>query len=141
MALAAVAAHIVANAAHASLAAGAIAAFAAAESVGMLVAAVAFIPTAVVAVAVVEAVDDAVDLFIKQSKLTFMHSIFYNYAPTSFEHVWAKNRDRQLSQNLRNENEFRLPNPRIEFFKKLPSYSLPLEWNNAGDLVFYDNKT
>jgi len=77
---------------------------------------------------------------IKQSKLTFMHSIFYNYAPTSFESIWAKNSDRQLSQNLRNENEFRLPNPRIEIFKKLPPYSLPLEWNNAGDLVFYDNK-
>ena len=25
-------------------------------------------------------------------------------------------------------------------FKKLPPYSLPLEWNNAGNLVFYDNK-
>ena len=73
------------------------------------------------------------DKIIKQSKLTFMHSVFYNYAPTSFDSIWAKNSDRQLSQNLRNENEFRLPNPRIEIFKKLPPYSLPLEWNNAGD--------
>jgi len=77
---------------------------------------------------------------IKQAKLTFMHSVFYGYAPISFEHVWAKNSDRQLSQNLRNENEFRLPNPRIEFFKRLPTYSLPFEWNNAEELIFYDNK-
>jgi len=69
-----------------------------------------------------------------------MHSVFYGYAPISFEHVWAKNSDRQLSQNLRNENEFRLPNPRIEFFKRLPTYSLPFEWNNAEELIFYDNK-
>ena len=58
----------------------------------------------------------------------------------SFEHVWAKNSERQLTQNRRNENEFKLPNPRIELFKKLPIYSLPLEWNNAGELVFYENK-
>jgi hypothetical protein len=33
-----------------------------------------------------------------------------------------------------------LLHPRIEFFKKIPLYSLPKEWNNIGDLTFYTNK-
>jgi len=48
-----------------------------------------------------------------------------------------KNNERQISQNLRNENDFALPIPRIEQFKKFPIYSLPLEWNNAGELIFW----
>jgi len=81
------------------------------------------------------------DKIIKQGKLLFMHSVFYEYAPSSFQNVWQKNRDRQISQNLRNENEFTLPIPRIEQFKKFPLYSLPQEWNSAEELVFYQNKT
>jgi len=77
---------------------------------------------------------------IKNSKLLFMHSVYHEYAPTSFLHVWQKNNERQISQNLRNENDFALPIPRIEQFKKFPIYSLPLEWNNAGELVFYENR-
>ena len=69
-----------------------------------------------------------------------MHSVFYEYAPSSFQNVWQKNSDRQISQNLRNENEFTLPIPRTEQFKKFPLYSLPQEWNNAEELVFYQNK-
>ena len=42
--------------------------------------------------------------------------------------------------NLRNENEFRLPNPRIEQFKKFPLYALPYEWNHAGVLTLYPNR-
>ncbi len=77
---------------------------------------------------------------VKNSKLLFMHSIYHEYAPISFHGTWQKNNERQLSQNLRNENEFTLPVPRIELFKKFPLYSLPSEWNNAGDLVFYENR-
>jgi len=70
-----------------------------------------------------------------------MHSVYREYAPVSFHHTWQGNNERQLSQNLRNENEFTLPIPRIEQFKKFPLYSLPLEWNNAGELVLYENRT
>jgi len=77
---------------------------------------------------------------VKNSKLLFMHSIYHGYAPVSFQQTWLKNNTRQLSQNLRNENEFILPVPRIEQFKRMPLYSLPLEWNNAGDLTFYENR-
>jgi len=46
-----------------------------------------------------------------------MHSVYYDYAPTSFQQTWTKNNERDNAPNLRNENDFRLPNPRIEFFK------------------------
>jgi hypothetical protein len=28
----------------------------------------------------------------------------------------------------------------IEFFRRIPLYSLPYEWNNVGDLIFHHNK-
>jgi len=76
---------------------------------------------------------------IKMAKLQFMHSIYYEYAPVSFVNIWTKNNVRNLNQNLRNDELFMLPNPRIEFFKKMPMYSLPHEWNNSGDLKYYQN--
>jgi hypothetical protein len=33
-----------------------------------------------------------------------------------------------------------LPHPRIEEFKKIPLYSLPLAWNSAGDIRFQNNR-
>jgi len=81
------------------------------------------------------------DKIIKMAKLQFMHSVFYNYAPESFRNVWPRNEDRQIEHNLRNVNDFTLPNPRIELFKKFPLYSLALEWNNSGVLSLYENKT
>jgi len=77
---------------------------------------------------------------IKMSKLTFMHSIFYEYAPISFRHIWQKNNMRNNDHNLRNANDFTLPNPRLELFKRFPIYSLPLEWNQAGVLTLYENR-
>ena len=40
-----------------------------------------------------------------------------------------------------NNVEFRLPNPRIEQLKKFPLYALPYEWNQAGVLTLYPNRT
>lgn len=68
-----------------------------------------------------------------------MHSIFYNYSPNSFRNTWARNEDRHLDITLRNNNLFRLPTPRTEMFKRFPLFSLPDEWNKAGDLMFYEN--
>jgi len=50
---------------------------------------------------------------IKMAKLQFMHSIYYEYAPVSFVNTWTKNNVRSLNQNLRNDELFMLPNPRI----------------------------
>ena len=78
---------------------------------------------------------------IKKSQLTFMHSIFYQYTPVSFENVWQTHNQANNNYNLRNANDFILPNPRIEQFKKMPIYSLPLTLNSAGLLTSYENQT
>ncbi len=77
---------------------------------------------------------------IKQGKLLFMHSVQFEYCPKSFTNVWSKNSDRQGNIQLRNEHLFDLPNPRIDLFKRLTLYSLPSEWNNCENLMFYENR-
>jgi hypothetical protein len=79
------------------------------------------------------------DYLIIQSKLTFMHSIKYQYCPKSFRNVFISNPPDNLRYDLRNTNDFMIPRARIEMFKKMPIYTLPLEWNNSGDLQFYQN--
>ena len=79
------------------------------------------------------------DLIIKQSKLQFMHSIRFGYAPASFNAIWPLNANREHDYQLRNNQEFVLPAPRIEFFKKQPIYTLPHEWNSLGDIRFQNN--
>ena len=68
-----------------------------------------------------------------------MHSIRYGYAPESFNDVWNLNANRDHDYQLRNNNEFALPAPRIEFVKKQPIYTLPNEWNSLGDSRFQRN--
>jgi hypothetical protein len=55
------------------------------------------------------------DKLIEQAKLTFMHSITYNYAPLTFANTWIKNNDRNTGHNLRNDEDYLLPHPRVEF--------------------------
>lgn len=76
---------------------------------------------------------------IKQRKLLFMHSVYYRYCPKSFNTTWSRNNERNNDHNLRNNNLFDLTNPRTEFFKKSPLYALPFEWNNSGNLIYYEN--
>jgi len=78
---------------------------------------------------------------LKQGLLNFMHSIHFNYAPKSFEDVWNQNVDRNLNVTLRNDENYRVPIPRTEFFKKMPLYTLPNAWNSAGNLILLENKT
>jgi hypothetical protein len=80
------------------------------------------------------------DKLIVQAKLHFMHSIKYNYAPRSFDGIWVQNNTRQQHHELRNSNDYILPRVKIEFFRRIPLYSLPYEWNNVGDLIFHHNK-
>lgn len=81
------------------------------------------------------------DKIIEQSKLLFMHSIEYNYAPKAFASTWQKNSERNIGHELRNENDYYLPHPRLEFFRKIPLYSLPAAWNDAGDIRLQHNRT
>ena len=70
-----------------------------------------------------------------------MHSIRYNYAPKSFSNVFACNNDRNIEYELRNNDEYTLPDVRIEYFKRFPLYSFPQAWNTLGDLIFQSNRT
>jgi hypothetical protein len=80
-----------------------------------------------------------VDVIIQYSRLLFMHSIKHRYCPKSFYDVFALSND-DIGYELRYTNEFLLPRARIELFKKIPLYYLPSEWNNSGDLKFYQNR-
>jgi Reverse transcriptase (RNA-dependent DNA polymerase) len=79
------------------------------------------------------------ELIIKNSTLLFMHSVKYRYCPKSFYDVFVLNND-DIGYELRYYNEFILPRARIELFKRIPLYYLPFEWNNSGDLKFYQNR-
>ncbi len=48
---------------------------------------------------------------------------------------------RNTGHILRNDDDYLLPHPRAEFFKKIPIYSLAAAWKAAGLLRFYQNKT
>ncbi len=46
------------------------------------------------------------ELLIKQAQLSFMHSVFNNYAPASFSYTWTFNVDRAHQHNLRNASDY-----------------------------------
>jgi len=81
------------------------------------------------------------DKVIIQAKLSFMHSVYYEYAPSSFTGTWQTQAQRNPELNLRNATDFYTPFPRIELFKKLPIYSLPNTWNSYDIIRYYANRT
>ena len=79
---------------------------------------------------------------IVQSKLLFMHGIEYGYGLPTFINTWEKNFMRNPELNLRNADDFYLPQPRVDSFKLIPLYSFPLEWNRLNDELKYQfNRT
>ena len=74
-----------------------------------------------------------------ERKGIFMHSVFYNYAPTSLLSTWNSNADRNL--NLRNNNDLSIPFARTENLRRHPFFSLPYSWNSLKDLRFQHNPT
>jgi hypothetical protein len=82
------------------------------------------------------------ELLIKQAQLSFMHSVFNNYAPASFSNTWTLNVDRAHPHNLRNASDYYLIQPRTEFFKKSPLYALPSAWNELSPFIkLHANRT
>jgi hypothetical protein len=67
------------------------------------------------------------DKIITQAKLQFMHAIEYSYAPESFSNIWTKNERRGIGYELRNQNEYIIPNHLIELFKRIPLFSYLLK--------------
>ncbi|MBM3937610.1 MAG: hypothetical protein FJ333_03005 [Sphingomonadales bacterium] len=78
---------------------------------------------------------------IQQSKIIFMHSYHYKYAPSTFQNTWITNSERNIPMELRNQYDYNLPRANTENFKKFPLYSLPFTWNNAGFFRNYQNTT
>ncbi len=66
-----------------------------------------------------------------------MHAIEHNLAPSSFANTWIKNANREPFLNLRNANDFCLPQPRTESFKKSTCYALPAAWNSLTPYIKY----
>jgi len=70
-----------------------------------------------------------------------MHSVEYKYAPSSFDETWIKNNMRAHERDFRNANDFYLPVPRTETFKKSTFYALPSAWNDLSpDIKLQQNK-
>jgi hypothetical protein len=81
------------------------------------------------------------DKLITYHKLLFMHAIRYEYAPRSFANTWKINTVRNLDYNLRNAQDFIIPAPHYEGFKRYPIYSFPFEWNRLDHLKYQNNRT
>ena len=75
-----------------------------------------------------------------QSKLLFMHSIHYEYAPKSFHNIFTKNLSREINYELRNADAYLVPAARIELFKKFLLYTFPTAWNEVGIFAYYSNR-
>ncbi len=71
-----------------------------------------------------------------------MHSVVYRYCPSSFNQVWQINNDiREHDHELRNQNMYHLPNPRIELLKKSPLYQPTPFLERTGWTKYNQNKT
>jgi hypothetical protein len=81
------------------------------------------------------------DKVIIQANLSFMHSLYYEYAPSSFTGTWQTQAQRNPDLNLRNARDFYTPFPRIKLFKKLPIYSLPNTWNSYDITHYFAKRT
>ena len=81
------------------------------------------------------------ELLSLQSKLIFMHTVHYKYAPKSFLNTFNLNATRDIDYDLRNAGAYAVPAVRIELFKRFPLYTFPTAWNAIGDLQFYSNRT
>jgi hypothetical protein len=74
------------------------------------------------------------------TQLKLMHSIVFSYCPPSLRQIFQRNEQRDLTQNLRNAEEYAVPYPRIELFRKSLLFRLPTEWNLLPDLKLQHNR-
>jgi hypothetical protein len=64
----------------------------------------------------------------KQSKITFMHSFHFNYAPSAFNGTWTTNANRGGAHELRNAEDYYIPLANTIHMARFPMFSLPREW-------------
>jgi hypothetical protein len=63
-----------------------------------------------------------------------MHSYYFQKLPLSFAQLWQANIERNPERTLRNDDYF-IPQHRIELVKKLPLYTFPAAWNSETEPV------
>ncbi len=56
-----------------------------------------------------------------------MHSMIYNYCPSSLLQIFQRNEQCEITQNFLNDVEYVVPHPRIEFLRKSLLYRLSTE--------------
>jgi len=78
---------------------------------------------------------------ITQSNLHIMHSAHFKYAPAPFHNLWPTNLSRNLTQSLRNTDEYWVPRANYTFFTRFPAYNLAKLWNETGVVKLHQNPT
>ena len=66
---------------------------------------------------------------IEQQRLQLMHSLEYEYCPASFADEFTKNIENRVYL-LRNNDDYFIPQTRLNSLKQFPLVSFPLAWNN-----------
>jgi len=73
------------------------------------------------------------------NKACFMHSVYYNYSPPTFSESFICNPPGH-DHDLRQINNFHIPRPRIDWYKKMPLFDFPQTWNNLEEAKLYRNR-
>jgi len=76
---------------------------------------------------------------LEYQKSSFMHSVFYGSSPKTFNEIFQKNPIRH-DHDLRNHNNFAVPRPRLDWFKRMPPFSFTSHWNSLEEAKLYQNK-
>jgi hypothetical protein len=77
-----------------------------------------------------------IEQMIQLYRTKFMHSFHFKRLPLSFAETWQTNGQRHPDRALRNDDDYYIPAHRIELVKKMPLYTFPAAWNEAGGNKF-----
>jgi len=69
-----------------------------------------------------------------------MHTVYYGNSPLPLSDIFPK-ATQNHEHELRNINNFSIPRPKKDFFKKMPPFSFPELWNNLEEAKLYVNFT
>jgi len=76
---------------------------------------------------------------IDYQKANFMHSVFYEYCPRTFNDIFTKTRPIH-DHDLRNINNFNTPRPKTDWYKRMPPFSFTSKWNALEEAKLYPNR-
>jgi hypothetical protein len=62
-----------------------------------------------------------------------MHNYYFQKLPPSFSNIWQTNAARNPIRELRNANDYFIPQHRVEIVKRMPLYAFPCVWNSENN--------